>query len=79
MDDITKFLCILKRYKIVKIYHGKDGCRCGCNGQYLYSNDEGFADALVEAINCINDNGAVFGDGFVDSAKNGIVYTLYYE
>ena len=67
MDDVVKFLGILKKCQVVKIYYGQDsGCRCGCNGKYLYRNDDGFVDVFVDAINAVNEHGAFFGDGWVN-------------
>jgi hypothetical protein len=28
--------------KVSKIYMGKDGCRCGCEGEYAYPGDSKF-------------------------------------
>lgn len=71
--------------KILKVYVGKDGCRCGCGGRYYTPNpndlEDPVDDILIQALEAVEDGAKVeYGQGWVNIVCSpDRVYTVYYE
>lgn len=92
MDALKKleYLIASDDWKVEKVYVGKEGCRCGCNGVYYYPSPDDLDftvyDVMYQGVELARD-GAKTDVGYIgeDSCWVNItcsperVYTIYFN